>query len=299
MSETPVLKAQKSHKALVLGGRNGLLGQALVRSLAAHGWEAVCLGREDGDLMDAEWMAEQLEALAPQAVFNTVAWTQVDDAEDHPGEAMRINRGFPALLGRLLCSASIPLVHYSTDFVFNGRKQSPYTTDDTPDPDSVYGETKLAGEQALLASGLERCCIIRTAWLFGPGRKNFVSTILNLAKERETIKVVHDQVGSPTYTMDLAEASLNLVRAGAHGVFHVVNNGQASWCELAAKAVAIANLPCTVQAIASSDWPQKAKRPPFSPLDTSHYTEVTGKTMRPWLPALRDYIFQDFLGADD
>ncbi len=290
MSETTI------PRALVLGGRHGLLGQALVRTLEARGWESISLGREDGDLLDSGWMGEQIGRLAPQAVFNTVAYTQVDNAEDQPEEARRINRGLPALLGRLLKGTDVHLLHYSTDFVFNGRKDTPYTTDDLPDPASVYGLTKLEGEQALEASGLETCCIIRTSWLFGPGRKNFVSTILEAARQREAVTVVHDQTGSPSYTMDVAAASLELLRRKATGVFHVANSGQASWCELAAQAVSLADFPCTVQAIASADWPQKAKRPPFSPLDTSRYTELTGKAMRPWLPALRDYIFQDFLG---
>ena len=286
-------------RALVFGGRHGLLGQALMRTLKSRGWEALSLGREDGDLLDQGWMSEQIRQLQPQAIFNAVAFTQVDDAEDQPAAARRINRDLPALLGHLLKGTGIHLLHYSTDFVFNGRKDSPYKTDDTPNPLCVYGRTKLEGEKALAASGLETCCVLRTSWLFGPGRKNFVKTILDLARQKETLSVVHDQIGSPSYTMDVAAASLDLLRCKATGIFHLANCGQVSWCELAAQAVALADFSCAVQAIDSADWPQKAKRPAFSSLDVSRYTEVTGNVMRPWLPALRDYVFQDFIGSGD
>ena len=290
MAEAPV--------ALVLGGRKGLLGQALMKTALARGWTPVDVERESGDVLDLDWMARQIERHAPVAIFNAIAWTQVDQAEDEPEAAMRINRGLPLLLAQLLKGKPVSLVHYSTDFVFNGRKDAPYTEDDEPDPLNVYGRTKLAGEKALLKAGLEQCCIIRTAWLFGSGRKNFISTILNLAAGRDSISVVHDQVGSPTYTQDVAEASFELLRLKARGLFHVVNSGQASWCELAEAAVSAANLPRRVEAIASANWPQKAQRPVYSALDTSRYTTLTGKPMRPWLAALRDYVFRDFLAAD-
>ena len=288
----------KASVALILGGSSGLLGQALMQAAQARGWAPVSVGRESGDVLDQDWMARQVERHAPLAIFNTIAWTQVDQAEDEPEAAMRINRGVPLMLTRLLKGKSIPLLHYSTDFVFNGRKDAPYTEDDVPDPLNIYGRTKLAGEKALLQAGLEQCCIIRTAWLFGPGRKNFVSTILDLAVKRDVVSVVHDQIGSPTYTLDLAEASFELLRCKAKGLFHVVNSGQASWCELAEAAVSAANLPRRVVPIASTDWPQKARRPAYGVLDTSLYTSLTGKTMRPWLAALRDYVFCDFLASD-
>ena len=287
MAENPV--------ALIFGGRSGLLGQALMKAAQAQGWTPVEMGREGGDMLDQDWVARQIEQHAPRAIFNTVAWTQVDQAEDEPEAAMRINRGVPLMLAQLLKGKSVPLLHYSTDFVFNGCKDAPYTEGDAPDPISVYGRTKLEGEKVLLEARLTQCCVIRTAWLFGSGRKNFISTILDLAAKRDAVSVVHDQVGSPTYTQDLAEASFELLRLKAEGLFHVVNSGQASWCELAEAAVSAANLSSRVTPIASADWPQRASRPAYGVLDTSRYTSLTGKTMRPWLAALRDYVFRDFL----
>jgi dTDP-4-dehydrorhamnose reductase len=288
MAETPV--------ALILGGR-GLLGQALMQAARAQGWNPVDVGRESGDMLDQDGMAEQIDRHAPRAIFNTVAWTQVDQAEDKPEAVMHINRGLPMMLARLLKGKSVSLLHYSTDFVFNGRKDAPYAEDDEPDPLNVYGRTKLEGDKALLQADLAQCCIIRAAWLFGPGRKNFISTILDLAAKNDVVSVVHDQIGSPTYTPDLAEASFELLRLQAKGLFHVVNSGRASWCELATAAISAANLHPRVAPIASADWPQKARRPAYSVLDTSRYTALTGKTMRPWLAALRDYVFREFLAS--
>jgi dTDP-4-dehydrorhamnose reductase len=275
------------------------LGQALTRVLTDAGWACACLGRNDGDVLDQDWMAERLDDLCPRVIFNTIAWTQVDEAESRPDEAMRLNCGLPGMLGRLLKTRPAGLVQYSTDFVFNGRKFDPYTIEDAPAPLNVYGRTKLAGERALLEAGLERCCIVRTAWLFGPGRKNFVWSILERAATQPQVRVVHDQTGSPTYAPDLAEASLHLVRSGAKGLVHVVNSGKASWCELAAAAVGAASLPCAVLAIPSADWPQKALRPAYSALDADSYTLATGRVMRPWLAALREYVFSYCLSPDE
>lgn len=280
-------------RALVLGGRSGLLGQTLVKSLRDNGWDALPTGRDDFDVLDAEQVSRFIDRAAPQVIFNTVAWTQVDLAEDREQEAMQLNRVLPATLGRIVRDTDMHLVHISTDFVFNGRKASPYTPEDTPDPASVYGASKLAGETALLSLGLENCCIVRTAWLFGPGKRNFVQTILGLCAAKDDISVVHDQVGSPTYTVDLAAGCIRLAELRATGIFHVANAGQASWCELASEAVNLAGLHCKVHAIASKDWPQKATRPAYSVLDTTRFTQVTGIVPRPWPQALRDYIFKD------
>jgi dTDP-4-dehydrorhamnose reductase len=280
-------------KAVVLGGRTGLLGQALTAALEDHGWRVDAPGRAELDVLDSDALARHLEAQEPDFVFNAVAYTQVDKAEDEPERATLLNKTFPLGLGRLAKTQGFRLIHYSTDFVFDGRAQTPYHEDDETGPASVYGRSKLAGERALLELNLPGLCILRTAWLYGPGKGNFVRTILGLAKEREQIQVVHDQIGSPTYTRDLAAYSLELASLKVHGVFHLVNRGQASWCELAAEAVNLAGLQCQVQAIPSSDYPQKAPRPAYSVLDTDKFTDLTGIQPRPWVQALREYVFSE------
>lgn len=281
--------------ALILGGR-GLLGQALAAELAVRGMVVTALEREDITLGEPERLTKLLQSQEADAIYNTVAWTQVDAAEEHPDEAMRVNRGLPALLGRVVRGTNTHLVHFSTDFVFDGRKANPYVEDDPVNPQCVYGRTKLAGEQALLELDLPNCTIARTAWLFGPGRKNFVATMLQLSESRDQLTVVHDQVGSPTYTPDLAEAAVDLAERRASGIFHLVNSGKASWCELAAEAVRLANRATVVSAISSAEWPTAATRPAMSALCTDRYTLLTGKTPRPWVQALREYIFSGLKG---
>ena len=280
--------------ALILGS-GGLLGQALQKALCKDEWLVNAPKRDELDLSNPETVTRYVETLAPEIIFNTVAYTQVDEAEAHELEARAINRGIPALLGHIVQNSSTYLLHVSTDFVFNGKGRRPYLENDPVDPLCAYGKTKCEGEQALLELHLPNCGIARTAWLFGPGRKNFVSTILHQAQHDPELRVVHDQIGSPTYTADLAQACLELARVQASGVCHVVNSGQASWCELAAEAVRLANYPARVHPIPAEGCPQKALRPAYSVLDTHRYTALTGKTMRPWLQALQDYVFTDFL----
>ena len=277
--------------AVVLGGKTGLLGQALCMAMTRRGWTVHAPGRADLDLFDRPAVEDYLTRTGADTLFNTVAYTKVDQAEDEPSEAARLNRQLPLVLGQAARNAGVRLVHYSTDFVFNGRKTTPYTTEDQPDPRSVYGSTKLQGERELLALGLPGLLIIRTSWLFGPCKINFVTRILELAASRPELSVVHDQVGSPSYTPDLAANSLALVDSGATGLFHLANSGQASWCELAAEAVRGADLPCRVKPITSAQYPQKAVRPAYSVLDLSKFTAATGITPRPWLQALREFLF--------
>lgn len=286
--------------ALVLGGATGMLGQALVLAARARGWIVHTLGREDGPVCSPDWLEARMADIQPRYVFNAIACTAVDDAEDRADEAYALNKSFPDLLGRMVRGSSTHLVHYGTDFVFNGKKRTPYTEDDDTEPLSVYGASKLAGEQALLAAAPDNACVLRTAWLFGPGRTNFVSTILRLAASSPRLTVVHDQVGSPSFTADVAAMSLAVAEIRATGVVHAVNGGQASWCELACEAVSLANANAQVQPITSGQWPQKARRPAYSVLDTSRLTRLTGLTPRPWPQALREYIFQSFApGPED
>lgn len=284
-------------KALVLGGATGLLGQALVAVLnKSQNWQVESLGRSDCNIFDEPTLAAFLKDHQPDVVFNTVAWTQVDDAEDHPEEALKVNASFPGMLARLLAQTSCFLLHFSTDFVFGLHNQhQPLSETDSPVPESVYGSTKLAGEQAILQVLPKQSAILRTAWLFGPWKKNFITTILQLAHKKKQLSVVADQYGSPTYTLDLARWSAVIAEKRAHGLFHAVNAGQASWFAFAAKAIELAHVDCTIQPITSDEWPQKAKRPKYSVLSTAKLASVLGKSafpVRPWEEALTEYLSQ-------
>ena len=282
-------------KALVLGGATGLLGKALMATLKDRGWETGSLGREDGDILNFDFIKTKLEEHDPDVIFNTIAWTQVDAAEDHQEEALELNRTFPDSLARSICNREKGhLVHFSTDFVFSGVHAIPFKEDDPTHPENVYGETKLEGEKVVLKILPERSCILRTAWLFGPGRKNFVQTIIDASKDRDQLSVVDDQVGSPTYTMDLALWSALLAEKRMTGVWHASNSGQASWCELALEAVNLARESVRIEPISSDQWPQKARRPKYTVLDNSKLTKFLGTKPRPWPTALRDYVYSNF-----
>ncbi|WP_419779988.1 dTDP-4-dehydrorhamnose reductase [Maridesulfovibrio sp.] len=280
-------------KAVILGGRTGLLGQTLTARLEQQEIVTIPLSRSDFDPLNEESLNALLEREEPDFVFNTVAYTMVDQAEDEENNAHLLNTTLPATLGRLCKQWGAKLIHYSTDFVFDGKKDSPYTEDDQTNPQSVYGETKLAGEERIKDLDYPDFLIIRTAWLFGPQKNNFVHKIVNLAKERDSLTVVHDQNGSPTYTPDLADYSIALLKHEARGIFNVVNSGKASWCELATEAVDSCAINCRVDPVPTSAYPTKAKRPPYSVLDTTKFSEVTGITPRPWVQALRDYVYND------
>jgi len=283
----------EAKRAIILGGKTGLLGRPLTKALADAGFAVQPTTRTELDPFDAAAVSRALTAFKATHLFNTVAYTAVDAAEDDVAGAYRLNRDLPALLAKICGQTGTMLVHYSTDFVFNGEKGTPYVEEDPPAPESVYGQSKLAGEQAILECGLSRYQILRTAWLYGPGKKNFVATILGLARTREELRVVGDQVGSPTNTMDLAGWSADLAQKDVTGVFHTVGSGQASWCELATEAVAAAGLPCRIVPIPSSGYPQKAKRPSYSVLSTAKLAAAIGRTPRNWVQAVREYVYEE------
>lgn len=279
-------------KALVLEGRTGLLGQALRHVLLGRGWSVESLERSDGDILDAGFLQARVEGCAPDVVFSSLGWNTVDDAEDHPDEVLLYNRTLPHTLACLLKTRGQGhLVHFSSGLVFSGRHGGPWREDDATAPLNVYGKTRLAGEKAVLQTLPERACVVRTGWLFGPGKRNFVDDILNACHRRDSITIVDDRTGSPTYSLDLALWSIMLAERGATGLWHAVNSGQATWCELACEAVGLAGNECRVEPIPSSQWPQKAPRPPYTVLDCGKLSEYLGMHPRPWTQALREHFF--------
>ncbi len=281
-------------KALVLGGKSGMLGQALMRIGIQKNFEMFSLGREDGDVLDMEFLENSISKVNPDFIFNAIAYTAVDLAEDEESQAYLLNRTLPDNLARIVKNSSCHCIHYGTDFVFDGKNKVAYTENDVANPLSVYGASKLAGEQ--LISSFDNCAILRTAWLFGCGKKNFVTTILNLSKNNPVIKVVHDQKGSPTCTYDLAEMSFIAAENKACGIYNAVNSGEASWCDLASEAISLMGLSNFVEPITTEEWEQKgvqkAVRPKFSVLSTAKFSEQFNYKPRPWVQALREYLFE-------
>lgn len=291
MEEEIAMKAQ----ALVLGGRRGLLGQALTTVLQADDWQVATLDRDEGDLLDMHFLESSLERFQPAVIFNAIAWTDVETAEANEAGARLWNRTFPDSLARLIKGRPCHLIHYSTDLVFSGKQEWPYTEEDTPAPLSVLGQTKLEGEEALLQLVPAQTCIVRTARLFGPGKENFISRLLQKGRQKDSIAVIHDQIGSATCTRDLASWSLHLAKQHVCGLVHAANAGQASWCDMACEAVTLTATSCRVASISTAQAGQHALLPHYSALDCAKLTRLLGTPPRPWPQALRDYLFMDYL----
>lgn len=277
-------------KAVVLGGKTGLLGQALCEELTISDCEVFSPVRQELDVFSEYDLAAYLDRCQPDVLFNTIGYTQVDNAEKEPEEAKRVNEDLCTVIASVLKTRPCKCLSVSTDFVFDGEKGAPYFEDDIPAPQSVYGKTKLAGEMRLLDIIPEKTIIGRTAWLWGPHKINFVHKMLHLAKEREFLSVVDDQVGSPTFTLDLAAMCTKLAATPSSGVYHLVNSGKASWYELAATAIEMSNESCIVSPIASHEFKQLASRPGFSVLSNQKYADAVGETPREWIEGLAEYV---------
>lgn len=260
-------------------GADGMLGRAWTELLARKGVEALGLAPPLIDIRDGESVERAIPS-GVRAVVNCAAYTDVDGAETDEVAANAVNGlGVKHLVAR--CDAlGIPLIHYSTDYVFDGCERSePYRVDDPPDPINAYGRSKRIGEEHVLASAGH--LLIRTSWLYAPWGKNFVRTIARLAAERERLTVVDDQRGRPTSAEHLAAASWELLGRGAAGVFHVTDGGECTWFEFATQIASAVAPSCVVQRVGSDAHPRSAPRPAYSTLDISG-TEALLGPMPPW-----------------
>jgi dTDP-4-dehydrorhamnose reductase len=286
---------------LVTGGS----GQ-LATALRGDGFHVV--GRPAFDFDRPEAIEAVFRAASPRLVVNAAAYTAVDAAETDPEAAYRSNRDGPAILARLCAKASIPLIHVSTDYVYDGTKRTPYVETDRVAPQGVYGASKLAGEQALLGA-VRKAIILRTAWVYAATGKNFVRTMLAVGKTRDRLTVVADQHGCPTAATDLADAIRVIIgrldqtgwRAEYEGVFHAAGSGETTWHGLAVatfeeSARHGARVP-QVAPIATADWPTPAKRPANSRLDCTRLRETFGVTMPHWRDSLSRTIDAIFATA--
>ncbi len=282
---------------ILVTGRTGQLATALADAAQAHGVTVRCLERPILDIEQPASIAKVISAHSPSLVINTAAYTNVDAAEDDAAIAYRANRDGPAELARLCAAAAIPLIHISTDYVFDGRKGAPYVESDATAPQGVYGASKLAGEQAVLML-CRRAVVLRTAWLYSPVGKNFVRTMLAAAERNNMLRVVADQIGCPTSAEDLAEAVLGVaarLRDGWSdryaGTYHAAGAGAATWHELATATFAAAaqhgrSMP-KVAPISTQEWPTKAVRPPDSRLDCNKLAAVFGLRLPAWQDSVR------------
>lgn len=281
---------------ILLTGCAGQLGRELKRSLACLG-DVIACDRQEFDLADPDALRDAVRDAAPTVIVNAAAHTAVDKAESEPELAMAINAVAPGVLAEEARRLGALLIHYSTDYVFDGTKPAPYTEDDSPAPLSVYGRSKREGELAIAAAGA-RHLILRTSWVYGLHGANFMKTMLRLGKERDELRVVGDQVGAPTWSRHLADATALIVarRDAPQGLYHLAAAGETSWHGYAeaifaeARRAGLLNKSPVVHRITSADYPLPAARPANSRLDCSRFRRDFDLTLPDWRTGLIDCL---------
>ena len=275
---------------LLVTGSGGMLGLRLCESAVARGHDLVAVDRPELELDRPDEAAALLRAARPEAVLHAAAMTDVDGAEDREADAMRRNGDASAALAAAAAGLGAAFLMVSTDYVFDGRGGAPYGEDDPPSPRGVYARSKRRGEEGALAAG---GAVARLSWSFGPGGKNFVATIAGRLRAGDPLRVVDDQRGRPTFTRDAAPVLLDLVEARAGGVWHVCNDGDATWFELARAVARGLGLPDGhVSPCATEDFPRPAPRPPDSRLATGRLAAWRG-ALPHWTDALRRYLEEE------
>jgi dTDP-4-dehydrorhamnose reductase len=280
---------------ILVTGANGQLGTDLCKVL--RDFELIPLTDKDIEISDMSSVKQAFSKYKPHIIINTAAFVRVDDCEDEKDKSFSVNALGARNVAVVAQELGARLVHLSTDYVFGGEAEprtAPYTEFDTPVPLSIYGKSKLGGEN-LVRHFCLRHFIVRTSGLFGVAGSmgkggNFIETMLRLAKERDELRVVDDQVFSPTYTTDLARKIVQLMTTDYYGIFHITNRGACSWYELTTEILKLAGIKTTVIPITSDQYPQKARRPHFSVLDNYHLRLLGMDDMRPWQEALKDYL---------
>jgi dTDP-4-dehydrorhamnose reductase len=283
---------------VLVAGANGQLGTELVDLYGARtGDDVLGIDLPDMDITSSDSVASSFSSFSPDVVINCAAWTAVDAAEENEDSALIVNGDGPRVLAQACREAGAWLVQVSTDYVFSGEASSPYAENATPDPQSAYGRTKLAGELAVQSELPDAHYIVRTAWLYGHEGNNFVKTMLRLESERDTIDVVDDQIGQPTYAADLAAQTAQLVDARpAAGIFHGTNSGQVSWHGFTQEIFRrIGADPARVLAVTSEQFIRPAPRPAYSVLGHDRWAQVGLPEMRDWREAIAEAMERGFV----
>lgn len=285
---------------ILVTGSNGQLGNEMRRLGAAgkHNFIFTDVSEQEGvetvklDITDIDTVRLVAESEKVDVIVNCAAYTNVDKAEDDEATADLLNHRAPENLAEVAKACEATLIHISTDYVFGGDRFTPAREDEKPSPESAYGRTKLSGEKAVLATGC-RSIIIRTAWLYSPYGKNFVKTMLNLTSTNKTVKVVFDQVGTPTYAADLAALIMHIIDTGKldrTGIYHFSDEGAVSWFDFAHEICSLSGHDCRVVPCLSSEFPSKVKRPHYSVLDKGKVKEVFGFEPPYWSDSLKDCL---------
>lgn len=295
---------------LLVTGRDGQVVRSLLERAGADStFEVVAAGRPRLDLLDAATIRRAVAAERPDIVVSAAAYTAVDQAEDEPEIAHAINAAGAGVLAEAATEAGAPIIHFSTDYVFSGDQPEPYDEDDRPDPQSAYGHSKLAGEEAVAAAN-PRHVILRTAWVYSPFGRNFVRTMLRLARERDEIAVVSDQRGNPTSALDIADGILHVARRLANerppecfGIFHLAGTGDTNWSGLAEQVMAASAAnggpSAAIRPISAAEFPTKARRPANSRLSTDKLARIYGWRAPAWQVSVEGVVARLLEAAPD
>jgi dTDP-4-dehydrorhamnose reductase len=280
--------------SILITGGAGMLAHAFSDICTRRRLEVDLVARDECDVTSVPEILAALDRYEPTVLINCAAYTKVDLAEKEKDAALTINGKAVGFLAEACRRRNVALVHFSTDYVFDGTVTRPLRPSDPVGPQSMYGASKLLGEQMLQEFAPDQWLILRTAWLYGPGGPNFPQTMLNAARAGKPLKVIQDQVGCPTFTYDLADAALNLLESGANGIFHLSNAGSTNWFEFTQAIMQEFGVtPTSLEPITSADWkrikPESANRPSYSVLDVTPYEQTTGKMMPHWRDGLRRY----------
>lgn len=278
----------RTKKIMILGAR-GMLGYDMVKTLSID-YEIIPLDIEELDITKKDDVMKAMIETRPDIVINCAAYTDVDGCESNIEKAFSVNAEGVRYIAQSCKNVDAKLIHYSTDYIFNGKKKSPYKEEDLPNPLNIYGKSKLKGER-YVQEILNDYLIIRTEWLFGKNGKNFVSTILELSDQKDELRVVNDQIGSPTYTVDLAYATKTLIEKAVAGIFNITNSGHCSWFEFAKKILDLSNTNhIKIFSISSQQLQRPARRPRNSILNCNKFQIFTGMNLSNWESALQDFL---------
>lgn len=276
---------------ILVTGVKGQLGYDVVNELEKRGIEAVGVDIQEMDITDAASVDKVIREAAPDAVIHCAAYTAVDAAEENEELCRKVNADGPRNIAKVCKALDIKLLQVSTDYVFDGKGERAWEPEDVCQPKSVYGQTKYEGELAVKEL-TDKYFIVRIAWVFGINGKNFVKTMLNLAKTHDTIRVVNDQFGSPTYTYDLARLLVDMILTDKYGTYHATNEGSCSWYEFACAIFEAAGVEVNVVPVTSEEYGAKANRPQNSRMSKEKLTQMGFERLPEWKDALRRYIVE-------
>ena len=276
---------------ILVTGVKGQLGYDVVKALESRGYQPVGVDREEMDLMNNNMIQNFIMNLKPEAIIHCAAYTAVDQAEDEVEICYQINAEAVKVMAECAKKLDIPMIYISTDYVFDGTKASEYVETDIPNPINVYGASKLKGEQ-YVQQLLEKFYIVRISWVFGINGNNFIKTMQRLGNEQDQLNIIHDQVGSPTYTAHLAPLLVDMIETDQYGIYHATNEEYCSWYEFADEIFKQSQLDVTLHPITTDQYKTKAKRPLNSQMSKQKLSDYGFHRLPTWQEALKNYLNQ-------